>query len=75
LRSPFCFCFCTAGRQVQRQSHQVHRYHKQLSSIMIVYALVSVGKNVLAEYTATFGTFVPWAKDVFDHFVVLYRIP
>lgn len=23
---------------------------------MIVYALVSVGKNVLAEYTATFGT-------------------
>lgn len=24
---------------------------------MIVYALVSVGRNVLAEYTATFGTF------------------
>lgn len=31
---------------------------KQLSFTMIVYALVSVGKNVLAEYTATFGTFV-----------------
>ena len=25
---------------------------------MIVYALVSVGKNVLAEYTATFGKFL-----------------
>ena len=31
-------------------------YRKQTQPEMIVYALVSVGKNVLAEYTATFGT-------------------